>query len=63
MGFQCCAMMTAVPWVWKKETKIRRALAKSLVCYVTEDDTGLTRKQFLHMVMSRIEDDLREGTQ
>ena len=37
-------------------------LSRSLHCYVSADDAGLSREDFLKTVMSRIEDDLNEGT-
>lgn len=54
---------TAVPQPWAEFPKSRRRLAKSLACYVSEDDWGLDRRSFLETVSSRIADDLRDGTQ
>jgi hypothetical protein len=51
----------AADWTCKRlasYTGLQRALAASLVPYVTEDDCELTREQFLWVVASRISDDL-----
>lgn len=54
----------AADWACKRlasYTALQRGLAASLVCYVSEDDVDLTRKEFLATVAARIEMDLENG--
>ena len=55
----------AADWTCKRTASysgMQRALAASLVPYVSDDDVELTREQFLRTVISRIEDDLKHGS-
>lgn len=57
------ALDTATPWPWAKQPKLAKELAQSLVCYVSEDDIFLSRKQFLATVLARIDCDLIHNDQ
>jgi hypothetical protein len=57
------AIETAVPHDWARTNQDRRDLAKSLVCYVSEEDMVLSRKAFLRTVIDRMLDDLVHNTQ
>jgi len=57
------ALDTAIPHKWAEQGWRKRELAKSLVCYVSEDDMVLSRRVFLATVIDRIQSDLENNEQ
>jgi hypothetical protein len=64
---QACATVAeplpaATPAMPHTPNPVQSRLAASLTCYVTSNDATLTRKQFVGIVVDRMEADLRAGT-
>lgn len=55
------AAQTAVPHTRHHYTAMQLGLAKSLACYVSDEDAKLDRRSFLENVVDRIQLDLMTG--